>query len=188
MGAPSMRIVALLLFPALSVFALNGGGAQPPQDSVSPVVPRTWDAQALASVELPLASTGMPPEHISADYHDRMRVRPIYRSYPIYAPGKEARGYFERLTRLEPEIVFDPAKLRTEADWIKAGELVFDAPGGYSDPGIFVKLADVRNPAWYQKVGVLLAKDGVMPYARYVSERRERSKSAPSHVGCATRA
>ncbi len=75
----------------------------------------------MASVELPLASTGVPPEHISSDYYYRMPVRPIYKSYPIYAPGKEPCGYFERLTQLESEIVFDPAKLETEADWIKAG-------------------------------------------------------------------
>ena len=102
-----------------------------------------------------------------------MPVRPIYKSYPIYAPGKEPRGYFERLKQLEPEIVFDPATLKTEADWIKAGELAFDAPTGYdSDPVAFPALSDVRNPAWYQKVGVLLTKDGVMPYARYVIRKK----------------
>jgi hypothetical protein len=51
-------------------------------------VPRTWDEEAMASVELPLASTGVPPEHISSDYYYRMPVRPIYKSYPIYAPGR----------------------------------------------------------------------------------------------------
>ena len=133
-----------------------------------PAVPRTWEEEAMASVELPLASTGVPPEHISSDYYYRMPVRPIYKSYPIYAPGKEPRGYFERLKQLEPEIVFDPAKLKTEADWIKAGELVFDAPGGYdSDLNL-----EVRNPAWYEKVRAPLTKDGVMPYRRYVIRKK----------------
>ncbi len=71
-----------------------------------------------------------PPEHISSDYYYRMPVRPIYKSYPIYAPGKEPPGYFDKLKQLEPEIAFDPATLKTEADWIKAGELAFDAPVG----------------------------------------------------------
>ena len=174
MGARRMRVAVLLLFPVLSIFALiSAGRAQKSENNFSPVIPKTWDEEALASVELPLASTGVPPEHISSDYYYRMPVRPIYKSYPIYAPGKEPRGYFERLEQLEPEIVFDPAKLNAEADWIKAGELAFDAPRGYdSDPGSFPALSDVRNPAWYQKVGVLLTKDGVMPYARYVIRKK----------------
>ena len=32
------------------------------------------------------------------------------------------------LPGLAPEIVFDTAWLKTEADWIKAGEIVFHAP------------------------------------------------------------
>lgn len=138
----------------------------------------------MASVELPLASTGVPPEHISSDYYYRMSVRPIYKSYAIYAPGKEPRGYFERLKQLEPEIVFDPAKLKTEADWIKAGELAFDAPIMY-DPGL---LSDVRNPQWYRTVGVRLSKDGVMPYTRYVVRRKGTVEVGNfSCAGCHTR-
>ena len=164
-----VRVVVLLLFQVLSIFALiNTGQAQKSQESFSSVIPGTWDEEALASVELPLASTGVPPEHISADYYYRMPVRPIYKSYPIYAPGKEPRGYFERLKQLEPEIVFDPAKLKAAADWIKAGELVFDA----SNPDPLVSLSDVRNPAWYEKVGVPVTKDHVMPYASYVTRKR----------------
>src|SRR5215475_4606637 len=125
-------VVVFLVFLALSICAvLNAGQAQKSENNFSPVIPRTWDESALGTVELPLASTGVPPEHIPAEYYYRMPVRPIYKSYPIYAPGKEPRGYLERLKQLEPEIVFDPAKLKTNADRIKAGELAFDAPIGY---------------------------------------------------------
>ena len=123
--------------------------------------------------ELPLASTGVPPDHIPSDYYYRMTVRPIYKSYPIYAPGKEPPGYFEKLRELEPEIVFDHAKLKTEEDWIKAGELVFDAPITYDVQTIgFVTPSEVRNPAWYQDVRALVTREGVMPYARYVITRK----------------
>jgi len=166
-------VVVLFVVPVLIFAVINASQAQKSENNFSPVIPRTWDEDALRSVGLPLAGTGMPPEHISADYYYRMRVRPIYKSYPIYAPGKEPRGYFERLKQLEPEIVFDPAKLKTEADWIKAGELVFEAPIGYdSDPASFPALSDVRNPAWYQRAGVRLTKDDVMPYARYVIRKK----------------
>src|SRR5262245_51453231 len=149
-------VAVFLVFSVLSVFSvINAGHAQKSENRFSPVIPRTWDEEALAAVEPPLASTGVPPEHTSSDYFYRMPVRPIYKSYPIYAPGKEPRGYFERLKQLEPEIAFDPSKLKTEADWIKAGELVFEAPIGYdSDPASFPALSDVRNPAWYQRAGV----------------------------------
>ena len=94
-----------------------------------------------------------------------MSVRPIYKSYLIYAPGKEPPGYFEKLKELEPEIVFDQEKLKTEEDWIRAGETVFDAPITYDAQTIgFMTPSEVRNPAWYQDVGVLVTSDGVMPY------------------------
>src|SRR5688572_15593379 len=93
--------------------------------------PRVWDAAELASFELPLVHKEASPKHVATDYYYRMSVRPVYRSYPIYAPGKEPAGYMKWLEEQEPEIVFDPAKLKSGADWIKAGELVFDAPIGY---------------------------------------------------------
>jgi len=169
MNAQKTRVVVLLLSLALSIFSsTHAGEAQRSENNFSPVIPRTWDDEALASLEPPLASTGVPPEHISSDYFYRMPVRPIYKSYPIYAPGKEPRGYFERLKQLEPEIVFNPARLKTEADWIKAGEVVFDAEG---DPGT-VTLDDVRTPTWYEKVRPPLTKDGVLPYMGYVIRKK----------------
>ncbi len=106
-----------------------------------------------------------------------MPVRPIYKSYPIYAPGREPPGYLDWLKQQEPEIVpetvFDPAWLKTEADWIKAGELVFDALTTYEgEQGGFVAVADVRNPAWYEQTGTPIAKDGTMPFARYVIRKK----------------
>ena len=167
-----LLILALFLVFGYIAFSL-GNQAQKPDKNAQRNIPKTWDDQALASLELPLASTGLPKDHISSDYYYRMAVRPIYKSYPIYAPGKEPPGYFEKLKELEPEIVFDAAKLGTEGDWIKAGELAFDAPITYDAQTIgFVTPSEVRNPAWYQKVGVPLAKDGVMPYARYVVRKK----------------
>ncbi len=33
-------------------------------------------------------------------------------------------------------------------------------------------LSHVRDPVWYQQVGVRLTNDGVMPYARYVVRKK----------------
>jgi hypothetical protein len=62
----------------------------------------------------------------SEEYY-KLKVRPIYRSYPAYAKGREPAGYLESLKEKEPEITFDPAALRTKADWIQAGKLVFES-------------------------------------------------------------
>ena len=132
MGSRKVKLLIPILLAVFLIFSLvNPGQAQKSGKNFSPGIPKTWDDQTLASLELPLASTGVPPVHISSEYYYRMAVRPIYKSYPIYAPGKEPPGYFEKLKEIEPEIVFDQAKLKTEEDWNKAGELAFDAPITY---------------------------------------------------------
>jgi len=166
------KLFPLALLPLVGITILIPiGRAQKPNTAFTPTIPKTWDDATLVSLQVPLADTNASPKHIPADYYYRMPVRLIYKSYPIYAPGKEPPGYIENLKKLEPEIVFDPAKLKTEADWIKAGELVFEAPIAYDYTG-GVQLSDVRNRAWYQHSGVLTAKDGVMPYTRYVFRKK----------------
>jgi hypothetical protein len=82
--------------------------AQPAQEADwSPQIPKTWDEQALASLEVPLAEPEFSPQHISASYYYGIPVRPIYKSYPIYAPGKEPANYLEWLKQQQPEIAFD---------------------------------------------------------------------------------
>ena len=80
--------VAMLLLWSSTYALIAARQAQRPASAFRPVIPATWDEQAIASVVLPLASTGVPPEHISPDYYYRMPVRPIYKSYPIYAPTR----------------------------------------------------------------------------------------------------
>ncbi|MCI0388329.1 MAG: hypothetical protein MOB07_06140 [Acidobacteria bacterium] len=183
-----VRHLMLALFGVVSslylIEAIEAGQARKSGAAFSPRIPKTWDEQALVLMQMPLADADATPVHITADYYYRMPVRPIYRSYPVYAPGKEPPGYLDRLRQQEPEVIFDPAKLKTEAEWIKAGETVFDAPIAYdADPISIVKLSDVRNPAWYQQTGVLTTKDGVMPYARYVI--RKKGEVEVGNLACA---
>ena len=58
----------------------------------------------------------------------KSRCGPIYKSYPIYDPDREPKGYIEWLRSREPQIDWDASKLTTRQDWIRAGETVFDAP------------------------------------------------------------
>jgi hypothetical protein len=131
-------------------------------------IPRTWDDEAVAAFELPLANPEFSPQHVNADYYYRMRVRPTHKSYPVYAPDREPAGYIEWLAQQEPEVVFDPATLHTQEDWIRAGELVFDAPIIFAP----AEESPARFPEFYAKSGVRLAADGTLPNKSYVIRKK----------------
>lgn len=158
----------------------------------SPMIPKTWDDAAMASLEVPLAEPVGSPKHVSADYYYRVPVRPIYKQYPIYAPGHEPPGYMDWLKQQEGVIVWDDAghrpRLETEADWIKAGEMVFDAPTGYQGARAVVSTSDVRSPLWWTSVGARSAKDGTLPGYGYVIRRKGQVEvGSLSCASCHTR-
>lgn len=150
-------------------------------------VPRTWDDKVMNGLEIPLANPLGSPKHVSADYYYKIPVRPIYKQYPVYAPGREPIGYIDELKKKEPVIIWDnsahrPA-LRSETDWIRAGEVVFNAALLYSeDQGMFA-LPDVSSAAWYQKSGMPLTTDGILPFLHYVI--REKGKVELGSFSCA---
>ena len=134
----------------------------------APQIPKTWDDAAIASHEIPLADPVGSPKHVSSDYYYRIPVRPIFKGYPVYAAGREPAGYLDWLKQRDPIILWDDKghapPLETEADWIRAGEIVFDTPIAFD----LVSVADVRNPDWYQKLHVPVARDGTVPEFQYV--------------------
>ena len=181
MNTRNIRRLALALFTLFGVAAhMAIGQALETDRAFTPTIPKTWEDQALELSEVPPADSAMSRVHVSADYYYRIPVRPIYKSYPVYAPGKEPPGYEEWLKQQEPETVFDASKLKTEADWIRAGEVVFDAPIFYD---ALVKASDVKDPLWHKYTGALAAKDGALPYFRYVV--REKGKVELGTISCA---
>jgi RoxA-like, cytochrome c-like len=174
----------LVLFALLALIALvKSDRAQKSGAAAQPAVPKTWDDDAMATLEVPLADPSYSPKHISAQDYYRIPVRPIFKSYPKYHPEKEPRGYGEWLGQQEPVIVWDDAarrpKLETEEDWIKAGEIVFNAPVLF---GPQTSSAEERR-AFIAKTGDLYDKNGVSPFATYVV--RERGKLETGEVSCA---
>jgi hypothetical protein len=153
-----------------------------------PVVPRTWDDVAMTSLEVPLANPIGSPKQVNAEYYYKIPVRQIYKQYPVYAPGREPAGYMEWLKKQEPVLLWDDAgqkpQLKTEADWIKAGETVFSAPI-FSEAGAdgVIALADLKTTDWYEKGGVPLTKDGIAPFVHYVI--REKGKIELGSFSCA---
>ena len=132
-------------------------------------IPKTWDDAAIATLEVPLADPVGSPKHVPADYYYRIPVAPIYKSYSVYAPGNEPPGYIDWLKQQEPQILWDDAGhmpvLKTEQDWIKAGELVFDAPVRLTNA---LPVDVVRSASWWDETGTPHAKDGTLPIFRYV--------------------
>jgi len=133
-----------------------------------PQIPKAWDDREVASFEVSLADPSRSPRYPSAAEYYALEVLPIYRGYPIYVPGKEAPGYFESLKQKEPEIIFDAAKLRTEEDWIRAGELVFDAPVSFGSR----ETANIIKPEFLREVPLHTTRDGVIPYIQWVIRKK----------------
>lgn len=180
-----LRTIKLLFLVCFAFFSItnfmNSGLAQRQPSDAQLAAPKTWDDAMVKSSTLPLAQADASPVHISSDYYYSIPVRQLYKSYAIYAPGKEPPGYQDWLKQQEPEpLDFDPSKFKTEEDWIKAGETIFDT-------GIFfntvIAPSDVTDPNWYEKSGVPLTKDGVMPFARYVI--RKKGVIEVGNISCA---
>jgi hypothetical protein len=168
-------LLNVIIFSAYMTQAQEGAGSFKPQ------IPKTWDDEAVASMEVPLANPDRTPKHISSEYYYKMVERVFYKSYPVYAPGKEPPGYMDWLKQQEPEIAFDATKLKTKEDWIKAGELVFEAPIAYAPT---FQGGDPRDPEWYKKTGTPVTRDGIMPFSRYVI--REKGTIELGQASCAT--
>jgi hypothetical protein len=151
---------AFVLFALVGITATNPSG-RAQQASANPEIPKTWDDRAIATLEVPLADPVGSPKHVSSDYYYRIPVAPIYRSYAVYAPGHEPPGYMDWLERQEPQIVWDDAghspELKTAADWVKAGEVVFDAPTVFNGQGD-AQAAWIRDRAWLEKTGTPVDK------------------------------
>ena len=133
-----------------------------------PDIPRAWDDRAVAGFELPLAQPDRSPRYLSASEYYALEVLPIYRGYPFYLPEKEPPGYIESLQQKEPEIVFDPAQLRTEQDWIRAGEIVFRAPRDFRPIGPRMKV----NAEVIHAFRIPTTREGIVPYFQYVVRKK----------------
>ncbi len=180
MSQRMLKVLAIILF-ALPAVCVGGGQAQKPERAGSVAIPKVWDAEGLDSLELPLAIPEASPKFVPPSYYYRIPVRPVYKTYPVYALGKEPPGYLEWLARQEPEIVFDESKLKTEQEWVRAGELVFHSPIAYD---VIVVGDDLKDPEWYRKVAPPLARDGSIPFIRYGI--REKGKVEVGILACAT--
>ena len=191
------RVARASTLPASAREAEDSAPARAPV--FRPNIPQGWDEGTVVNLQVPLAEPKYSPVEISWDYYYRIPRRLIYRSYPVYAPGHEPAGYFDWLKRQEPQVLWGvdyngqshTPPLDTEADWIKAGELVFDAPIAYdADPwgASVVSVDEVRSSAWYSAIHPPMGRDGVLPFTHYVIRKRGVVELAQQSCGmCHTR-
>jgi hypothetical protein len=157
----------LFMLFVLALLASVGAQQSPPTQA-----PKTWDDEAIATLDVPIADKNTVLKHTTAQTYYSIALRGIWRNYPIYAPGKEPPGYIAWLEEQEPDRPFDASSLKTMEDWIAAGESIFDAPITYND--VVTAAADLREPEWFKKFNVPIAKDGTMPFLRYVIRKKGR--------------
>ena len=171
-----MRPVVFLLSASMILVIRAGAAQQPGAAAYKPVIPKTWDARALSDLQLPLVDPSRSPRDIASEDYYRIPVRPIYKTYPKYHPDREPRGYQEWLRRQEPVVLWDDRghrpKLITEADWIAAGEMVFNAPVLFSP---HTANADQMR-AFIASTGDLSDKDGVSPFTFYVDPENGQAR------------
>ena len=90
-----------------------------------PQIPRSWDEEALKDWATPLAGLNARPSHMPAKEYYALPVENL-KTYPVYFPGREPEGYWEMLQKVGPKPLIEPEKLKSEADWVKAGQVVFE--------------------------------------------------------------
>jgi hypothetical protein len=148
-----------------------------------PDIPRAWDDKEIGHLEVPLAQRDRSPRYLSADQYYSQKVRAVYRTYPVYAPGRAPAGYLESLKQKEPEIIlFNASQLRTKEDWIRAGEAVFnDSPSSFAvGPDGFRGPPGITFP---------ITREGIIPVDRYVIRQRGlvEQSNGTSCAACHTR-
>src|ERR1700682_1951371 len=175
----NMRNIACVV--GLAILMLSGRCVPQP---IHPDIPKAWDDKEVERLELPLAQRDRSPVYMTAEQYYALKVRPIYRSYPAYAKGREPAGYLESLKQKEPEIVFDAAKLHTKEDWIQAGKLVFES-GTLFRPAPPVQ-PSASDPPWP------VSSEGVLPYfvpgfRYFVRKKGDLEVGINACAGCHTR-
>src|SRR5215467_7628126 len=97
----------------------------PPRPRRSITVPKAWNDVGLSDWATPLALVNVRPSNFTEKELRKVPIYELYRSYPVYYPGREPAGYQQWLQSRKPELLINRALLRTEEDWINAGQRVF---------------------------------------------------------------
>src|SRR5258708_6454386 len=144
-----------------------------------PALPKVWNEEALKSMTTPLAGSKISIQYAPADWYYQIPERTIYRGSPVYHPTKEPRNYMAFLQAQQPEIVFDASKLKTEGDWLRAGEAVFSNPENFG----LLTIDDIHDPDAWDKFHFTADWEGSLPGWRYVIRKKGKVEIATTLCG-----
>jgi hypothetical protein len=152
-----MRLARGVFFAASGLLCLAGVSS----------LPLVWDESGIRDFRLPLAGLGKAPQLISKkEYYALPEVN--IKTYPVYAPDKEPKGYLDWLGQQEPKPLVDIASLKTDADWIAAGREVFYGRELPRFTGSEHNLQMIRDPRVLAAYKLQTTPDGVLIGLRYV--------------------
>ena len=150
------------------------------------IAPRIWDDNAVEDWATPVAALGVRPNQFTAAEYYAVPGENL-RTYPVYRPDREPRGYWEWLQEQKPQPLVDAAKLRTREDWIQAGAIAFQTMGARglrtSDPE---KIRLYRDPKAFD--GIWTRTDGSLLVDRWVVTDHGIELRATACAGCHARA
>ena len=172
----SLRFTAAMLVLASALYSQN----QP----FRPAIPKVWDEAALAEWATPVAGLNVRPTHISSSEYYSAPEHNL-RSYPVYMPGREPDGYWEMLQSIGPKPLIEPATLKTEADWLQAGQRVFDEATTphltVFDPQV---IRNLRGREYLEGQRAAPLADGTLGTLRWVPTKQGVALSTSMCGGC----
>ena len=147
-------------------------------------IPKVWDEVELAEWATPVAGLNVRPSHISSAEYYSLPVA-NYRSYPVYMPGREPEGYWEMLQHIGPKSLIDARTLHTLADWIRAGQRVFEEATAPSMITFDAKLiAQVRSRQFMESQGATSFSDGTLDFLRWLPTEKGVALAASNCSAC----
>jgi hypothetical protein len=167
--------------------------SQPPVPSApvtheTPIAaPRIWNDRDLAEWANPVAGLDVRPGHFSEAEFYAGPVAEWVRTYPVYFPGREPDGYWDRLQHMKPEPLLTTGA-RSEAEWVAAGKRVFEE----LDVPVFRSLdaslvATVRSKDAFEKMGGHPQADGTVHYLRWVPTSKGLALGVNDCASCHSR-
>jgi hypothetical protein len=169
---------------SILAFAISGV-ALFPWFGVVPVaaqtVPRVWEDAAVGGSEVPLAVPERSPRYMKAAEYYRLPVHKVWKSYPMYRPDKEPAGYMDWLKQQEPQELQLFKAGMSEADWIAAGEAVFDMPISYA--AFEPETNHYHLKTFYDDLRIPTDPSGVLPSRRYFIRTKGKIEYGIAHCG-----
>ena len=155
--------ILMVVLAWLSVFGILTAGAPSQREAAKGIiVPKIWDAKQLSTWATPVAGIGVQPSFYSEEEYYAAPIDNV-RTYPVYAPGREPKGYRDWMRTQGFQRLIEPEKLKTERDWIEAGHRVFaglDFPVTRTDdPRLFKYLDDAQA---FKKGSDMITNDGII--------------------------